>query len=176
MQAMAKVRDVYGVRRMEFNEAEKTVRVEYDASRLSGPVIHQLLRRAGLDIVETVPPILLPPGHCACAAGEGFSGLGKGSERAGLVCGGGRPRCAPVAQLDRAFGFEPKGREFESLRAHHKLSETWPLVQCHKSLPLSVFRECPCSVRENNQARRAGVLFGLWSLDQLTRRLEYPAQ
>src|SRR5271155_16172 len=27
--------------------------------------------------------------------------------------------CAPVAQLDRAFGYEPKGREFESLRAHH---------------------------------------------------------
>ena len=24
---------------------------------------------------------------------------------------------APVAQLDRAFGYEPKGREFESLRA-----------------------------------------------------------
>jgi hypothetical protein len=52
--ALAKVRDVYGVRRMEFNEAAKTVRVEYDASRLTGAVIHQLLRRAGLDIVETV--------------------------------------------------------------------------------------------------------------------------
>ena len=26
---------------------------------------------------------------------------------------------APVAQLDRAFGFEPKGRRFESFRAHH---------------------------------------------------------
>ena len=26
---------------------------------------------------------------------------------------------APVAQLDRAFGYEPKGREFESLRARH---------------------------------------------------------
>jgi hypothetical protein len=26
---------------------------------------------------------------------------------------------APLAQLDRAFGYEPKGREFESLRAHH---------------------------------------------------------
>jgi hypothetical protein len=26
---------------------------------------------------------------------------------------------APVAQLDRAFGYEPKGREFDSLRAHH---------------------------------------------------------
>ncbi len=27
---------------------------------------------------------------------------------------------APVAQLDRATGFEPVGRGFESLRAHHK--------------------------------------------------------
>jgi hypothetical protein len=27
--------------------------------------------------------------------------------------------CAPVAQLDRATGYEPVGREFESLRAHH---------------------------------------------------------
>ena len=58
--AMAKVREVYGVRRMEFDEAKKTVRVEYDATRLTGPVIHQLLRRAGLDIVETVP-MFAPP-------------------------------------------------------------------------------------------------------------------
>ena len=55
--ALSKVRDVYGVRRMEFNEAAKSVRVEYDASRLTGPVIYQLLRRAGLDIVETVAMI-----------------------------------------------------------------------------------------------------------------------
>ncbi len=27
--------------------------------------------------------------------------------------------CAPVAQLDRVGGFEPLGREFESLRARH---------------------------------------------------------
>ena len=26
---------------------------------------------------------------------------------------------APVAQLDRASGYEPEGREFESPRAHH---------------------------------------------------------
>ena len=52
--AISKMRDVYGVRRVEFDEAAKTVRVEYDASRLTGAVIHQLLRRAGLDIVETV--------------------------------------------------------------------------------------------------------------------------
>jgi hypothetical protein len=54
MLALAKVRDVYGVRKMEFDEPGKTVRVEYDASRLTGAVVHQLLRRAGLDIVETV--------------------------------------------------------------------------------------------------------------------------
>src|SRR5882762_6681811 len=28
---------------------------------------------------------------------------------------------APVAQLDRAPGYEPGGREFESLRAHHHI-------------------------------------------------------
>jgi hypothetical protein len=27
---------------------------------------------------------------------------------------------APVAQLDRAFGYEPKGRTFESCRAHYE--------------------------------------------------------
>jgi hypothetical protein len=30
---------------------------------------------------------------------------------------------APVAQLDRAPGYEPGGREFESLRAHHLKSK-----------------------------------------------------
>jgi hypothetical protein len=58
--ALSKVRDVYGVRRMAFDEAAKSVRVEYDASRLTEAVIHQLLRRAGLDIVETVSMIAKP--------------------------------------------------------------------------------------------------------------------
>ena len=35
---------------------------------------------------------------------------------------------APVAQLDRASGYEPEGRVFESLRAHHK-SQTGIHVQ-----------------------------------------------
>ncbi|HEY5056298.1 MAG TPA: hypothetical protein VII58_09065 [Acidobacteriaceae bacterium] len=66
MLALARVRDVYGVRKMQFDEPAKTVRVEYDASRLNGAVIHQLLRRAGLDIVETVnlipePVDIAPP-------------------------------------------------------------------------------------------------------------------
>ena len=52
--ALAKVRDVYGIRRMQIDEQACTVRIEYDASRLTQPVVYQLLRRAGLDIVETV--------------------------------------------------------------------------------------------------------------------------
>ena len=53
--AIARLREVYGVRKLEFNEAEKTVRIEYDATRLTEPVVLQLLRRAGLDVVETMP-------------------------------------------------------------------------------------------------------------------------
>ncbi len=31
------------------------------------------------------------------------------------------PLNAPIAHLDRALGFEPRGREFESLWAHQKI-------------------------------------------------------
>jgi hypothetical protein len=65
--AMARVREVYGVRRLEFNETEKTVRIEYDATRLNEAVIHQLLRRAGLDIVEKMP-MFAPPAAVPAAA------------------------------------------------------------------------------------------------------------
>ncbi len=59
MMALGRVREVYGVRRLEFKEADKTVRVEYDATRLTEPIVHQLLRRSGLDVVERVS--LIPP-------------------------------------------------------------------------------------------------------------------
>jgi hypothetical protein len=52
--ALARVREVYGIRRLQFNEAEKTIVVEYDSTRLSEQVIHQLLRRSGLDVLEKV--------------------------------------------------------------------------------------------------------------------------
>ena len=58
--AVARIREVYGVRRVAFDEAEKTVRLEYDATRLNEPTIHQLLRRAGLDIVERLPMFTAP--------------------------------------------------------------------------------------------------------------------
>ena len=59
--ALSKVRDVYGVRKLELDEAAKTIRVEYDATRLTESVIHQLLRRAGLNIVATIPMFTTPP-------------------------------------------------------------------------------------------------------------------
>jgi hypothetical protein len=59
--ALSKVRDVYGVRHLELREAAKTIRVEYDATRLTEPVIHQLLRRAGLDLVEKLSLFVAPP-------------------------------------------------------------------------------------------------------------------
>ena len=49
-------------------------------------------------------------------------------------------QCAPVAQLDRAFDYESKGRKFESCRAHHKpfILLSCPIfksvVPVHKSL------------------------------------------
>ena len=58
--AIARLREVYGVRKLELREAEKSIRIEYDASRLTEPVIHQLLRRAGVDILEEVP-LTTPP-------------------------------------------------------------------------------------------------------------------
>ena len=36
---------------------------------------------------------------------------------------------ALVAQLDRVFGYEPKGQGFESLRAHHYIGKWLNLVE-----------------------------------------------
>jgi hypothetical protein len=52
MRALDSLREVYGVRRIAFNEKEKVVRVEFDASRFKEPVITGLLRGAGLDVLE----------------------------------------------------------------------------------------------------------------------------
>ena len=57
--ALGRVREVYGIRQLHFDEARKTVRIEYDATRLTEPIVHQLLRRSGLDIIERVS--LIPP-------------------------------------------------------------------------------------------------------------------
>jgi hypothetical protein len=52
MRAIDNMREVYGIRRVRFDEKEQIVRVEYDASRFKEPVVANLLRRAGLDVLE----------------------------------------------------------------------------------------------------------------------------
>jgi hypothetical protein len=70
--ALGRVREVYGIRRMTVDEGSKTVRIEYDATRLTEPIVHQLLRRSGLDVVERVSlippqPVPAPPAEPAAA-------------------------------------------------------------------------------------------------------------
>ena len=54
MAGVGAMRQVYGVRKIQFDEAAKRVRVEYDATRLNPATIAQLLRRSGVDIVEEI--------------------------------------------------------------------------------------------------------------------------
>ena len=52
----------------------------------------------------------------------------KRSKRA-AVCAGQKIEYALLAQLDRVFGYEPKGQGFESLRAHHYIGKWLNLVE-----------------------------------------------
>lgn len=52
LRAIDSMREVYGIRRVEFNEKNRTVRVEFDASRLKAAVVAWLLRQAGVDVGE----------------------------------------------------------------------------------------------------------------------------
>ena len=65
MSALGNMREVYGIRRIQVSEEWKTILVEYDATRLTRPIVFQLLRRAGLQVVEELP--LIPPQEAAPA-------------------------------------------------------------------------------------------------------------
>lgn len=52
MRAIDGMREVYGIRKVDFQEKDKTVRVEYDASRLNEGAVAKLLRQAGIDVRE----------------------------------------------------------------------------------------------------------------------------
>ena len=54
MRAVSDAREVYGIRKITFDEKEHTIRVEYDATRLNNDSVANLLRNAGLDIEERV--------------------------------------------------------------------------------------------------------------------------
>ena len=52
LRALDSVREVYGIRKMWFQEADKSIRVEYDRTRLNDDSVAKLLRMAGLDLKE----------------------------------------------------------------------------------------------------------------------------
>lgn len=52
MRGIDSLRDVYGIRRITFDEKEHIIRVEFDASRLKSPAVAALLRSAGIDVQE----------------------------------------------------------------------------------------------------------------------------
>jgi len=57
--ALANTREVYGIRQLIFDRAARTLRVEYDATRLNAATVSKLIRQAGLQI-EAVSPEPLP--------------------------------------------------------------------------------------------------------------------
>jgi hypothetical protein len=54
LQSIDSMREVYGIRAVRFNEKDRTVRVEFDASRLKQDAVAKLLREAGIDVQEPV--------------------------------------------------------------------------------------------------------------------------
>lgn len=59
-QALARARDVYGIRHLSFDREARTLRVEYDATRLNAAMIANLVREAGMEIAEELPLIPAP--------------------------------------------------------------------------------------------------------------------
>jgi hypothetical protein len=57
--ALAATKDVYGIRRLSFDHAARTLRIEYDATRLTAAAVTKLVMQAGLDIAAELP--LIPP-------------------------------------------------------------------------------------------------------------------
>ncbi len=58
MRAIDSVREVYGIRRISFDEKQQVVRVEYDASRLNENTVLALLRRAAIDVLGRVDGVV----------------------------------------------------------------------------------------------------------------------
>jgi hypothetical protein len=54
LRAIDSMREVYGIRSVKFNEKARTVRVEFDASRLKQDAVAKMLRQAGIDVRDAV--------------------------------------------------------------------------------------------------------------------------
>ncbi len=58
--ALARARDVYGIRQLRFDRAARTLRIEFDATRLNVATVTKLLLEAGLEIEEEPSQIVAP--------------------------------------------------------------------------------------------------------------------
>ena len=58
--ALARARDVYGIRQLSFDRAARTLRIEYDATRLNAAAVTKLVRETGLEIEEELTQIAAP--------------------------------------------------------------------------------------------------------------------
>ncbi|MFZ0808851.1 MAG: hypothetical protein WAN03_21835 [Candidatus Sulfotelmatobacter sp.] len=54
LRAIDGMREVYGIQRVLFNAKQRTVTVQYDASRMKQDAVAKLLRQAGIDVREPV--------------------------------------------------------------------------------------------------------------------------
>ncbi|MDR3742010.1 MAG: hypothetical protein P4L40_23565 [Terracidiphilus sp.] len=57
--ALSGVRDVYGIRRIGIDSDARTLRVEFDATRLNAADVTKLVRLTGMEISEELS--LIPP-------------------------------------------------------------------------------------------------------------------
>ena len=55
--ALANTREVYGMRKLTFDRAAQTLRVEYDATRLNAAAVAKLVRQAGVQIEAATAPV-----------------------------------------------------------------------------------------------------------------------
>jgi hypothetical protein len=54
LESLDDIREVYGIWRLQFHERDKTILMEYDASRLTVDELESLLRNAGIDILGQI--------------------------------------------------------------------------------------------------------------------------
>lgn len=58
--ALARARDVYGIRQLSFDRAARTLRIEFDATRLNVAAVTKLVLESGLEIEEEQPQVAAP--------------------------------------------------------------------------------------------------------------------
>ncbi len=58
--ALARTRDVYGIRQLNFDRTARTLHIEFDATRLNAAAVTKLLRETGLELEEDQPQIAAP--------------------------------------------------------------------------------------------------------------------